>query len=262
MNTIESDSADALSDHSLQTTAVLNHAELAPMSEQKAEFDAFASQYDAALEQGISASGENKSYFAQGRLEWLARQLPTLEVRPENVLDFGCGTGSATPFLLSCLGAKSITGVDVSASSLEVAQRTHGSDQVKFGLCEAEQATSTFDLAFCNGVFHHIPLSERLEAVQFVYQALRPGGLFAFWENNPWNPATRYVMSRIPFDKDAITLSPPTASKLLRSAGFEVLRTDFLFIFPRFLSALRPLEPLVSRLPLGAQYQVLCRKPA
>ena len=37
--------------------------------------------------------------------------------------------------------------------------------------------------------------------------ALRPGGLFAFWENNPWNPGTRLVMSRIPFDRDAITLS-------------------------------------------------------
>jgi hypothetical protein len=26
-------------------------------------------------------------------------------------------------------------------------------------------------------------------AVDYVYRSLRPGGLFAFWENNPWNPA-------------------------------------------------------------------------
>jgi hypothetical protein len=26
---------------------------------------------------------------------------------------------------------------------------------------------------------------------------MRPGGVVALWENNPWNPATRYVMGRI-----------------------------------------------------------------
>jgi hypothetical protein len=68
-------------------------------------------------------------------------------------------------------------------------------------------------------------------------------------------------MSRIPFDRDAITLSPPEARRLLRAEGFEIVRTDFLSIFPKFLRWFRALEPLVSRLPLGAQYQVLCRKP-
>jgi hypothetical protein len=53
-------------------------------------------------------------------------------------------------------------------------------------------------------------------------RSLRPGGLFAPWENNPWNPNTRYVMSRIPFDRDATTLSPPKAVGLLRQNGFQV----------------------------------------
>jgi SAM-dependent methyltransferase len=117
-----------------------------------------------------------------------------------------------------------------------------------------------FDLAFCNGVFHHIPPAERTDAVATVWNALRPGGLFAFWENNPWNPATRYVMSRIPFDRDAITLIPPESRGLLKDAGFEVLRTDYLFIFPRFMKWCRPLERLMTSWPLGTQYQVLCRK--
>ena len=99
-------------------------------------------------------------------------------------------------------------------------------------------------------------------AIDYVLRSLRPGGLFAFWENNPWNPGTRYVMSRIPFDRDAITLSSPEARHLLRLGGFEILRTDFLFIFPRILDWCRWVEPLCSRLPLGAQYQVLCRKPS
>ena len=66
-------------------------------------------------------------------------------------------------------------------------------------------------------------------------------------------------MSRIPFDRDAITLTPPETRRLLRAGGFEILRTDFLFIFPRMLSWFRA-SNRSSRLPLGAQYQVLCRK--
>jgi len=56
-----------------------------------------------------------------------------------------------------------------------------------------------------------------------ILGALKPGGLFAFWENNPWNPGTRIVMSRIPFDRDAEIISPPAAKRLLRRAGFSIL---------------------------------------
>ena len=123
------------------------------------------------------------------------------------------------------------------------------------------QPAGDLDLVFCNGVFHHIPPLDRLDAMQFIYASLRGGGLFALWENNPWNPGTRYVMNRIPFDRDAITLSPLTGRQLVRKAGFEILQTDFCFYFPRLLRPLRPLERLLVKLPLGAQYLVLGRKP-
>jgi SAM-dependent methyltransferase len=230
--------------------------------ENAAAFDAYAREYDAALAQGISASGEDKTYFAQGRVTWLAGFLSRLgEPAPPTILDFGCGTGSATPYLLEALGAGQVVGVDVSDHSLQVARQTHVGLPASFRRLDEYQPSGQVDLAFCNGVFHHIPLDERVDAVAYVYRSLRPGGLFAFWENNPWNPGTRYVMSRIPFDRDAITLTPPHASHLLRTGGFEVLRIDYAFIFPRMLAALRSLEPRVSRLPLGAQYQILCRKP-
>ena len=69
------------------------------------------------------------------------------------------------------------------------------------------------------------------------------------------------MMSHCAFDEDAETITPIEARAILRSAGFAVLRTDFAFVFPRVLSILRPLEKLTCRLPIGAQYQVLCQKP-
>ena len=97
-------------------------------------------------------------------------------------------------------------------------------------------------------------------SIDLVWRALKPGGVFSFWENNPWNPGTRYVMSRIPFDRDAITLSPPTARQLLEKGRFKILHTDFLFFFPRSLGWFRRLESHLSLFPLGAQYLVLAKK--
>jgi SAM-dependent methyltransferase len=206
----------------------------------------------------LSAS---KDYFAAGRVNWLGRRLSKFGHPPARILDFGCGTGSATPFLLQLTGAREIVGVDISAKSIEIARQKFGSERAKFETLEASQPAGNFDLAFCNGVFHHILPDQRAKALEYVYRSLRPGGLFSFWENNPLNPGTRYIMSRVSFDRDAITLTSWESRRRLRDAGFEVPRADFLFIFPRAMSWLRWIEPGLCRLPLGGQYQVLARKP-
>jgi SAM-dependent methyltransferase len=224
-------------------------------------FDAYAADYDAALNQGLALSGEGKDFFARGRIQWLARCLDRAGISPRTVLDFGCGTGSATPFFLEVWPAlQRIVGLDVSAASLEVARREHGGQRVEFAAIQEYGPDASMDLVFCNGVFHHVPPEQRPAAVRFIRDCLRPAGLLALWENNPWNPGTRLVMSRIPFDRDAILLWPRSARRMLREGGFQVLRTDFRFIFPRALKWLRPLETPLARVPLGAQYQVLGRK--
>jgi SAM-dependent methyltransferase len=228
----------------------------------KAAFDRYAGTYDAALANGLAVTGENKEYFARGRIRWLARCLSELGERPQSALDFGCGTGSAAELLLDIIGLERLVGVDPSPKLIEEARQTFGSPRASFTESDRYEPNARIDLAFCNGVFHHIPPGDRPAAVDLVHRSLRPGGLFAFWENNPWNPGTRYVMSRISFDRDAITLTPSEASRLLAAGGFEVLRTDYLFIFPRALRALRRIELRLARLPLGAQYEVLCRKRA
>jgi SAM-dependent methyltransferase len=225
------------------------------------EFDAYAARYDEALAAGLSITGEDKDYYARGRMRWVAARLRALgSGAPQTVLDFGCGLGNATPLFIDELGACNVVGVDVSEGLLERAREAFASEpRAKFATIDAYDAPASADLAFVNGVFHHIPVADRPGALRYVRRTLKPGGLFAFWENNPWNPGTRYIMSRVSFDEHAITITPPEARGLLRAAGFEIVETDFLFIFPRALRALRPLERLLNRLPLGGQYLVLCR---
>lgn len=225
------------------------------------DFDQFSSDYDSTLAEGLSLTGEDKLYFARGRLAWLAQVLAKFPIRTESLIDYGCGTGTSASLFFEQLGVEEIIGLDPSINSLEVARKTHDTARMKFYHLDEYQPCGQIDLTFCNGVFHHIPPKERADTISYIYRCLRPGGFFAVWENNPWNPGTRFVMSRIPFDRDAVMLSHMEMGRIAKQCGFEVLRTDFLFIFPRALRFLRWIEPSLSGLPLGGQYQVLCRKP-
>jgi len=228
-----------------------------------AQFDAHAESYDADLDSGLSLSGEDKSYYARGRIGWLQQRLVPLGKLPAapRVLDFGCGDGFAAPLLRGMLGAFSVTGVDVSTGLLDVARQRYAGAGIGFELLDQHWARAgEFDVAYTNGVFHHIPLDQRAVAFEQVRSALKPGGVFAFFENNPWNPGTRMVMRRIEFDRTAITISPPEGRRLLRAAGFSILRTDSLFYFPHLLRGLRWLEPALAALPLGGQYVILAQR--
>jgi len=223
-------------------------------------FDRHADTYDDDLNQALSLSGEKKDYFARERVDWLARCLVRLGEHPRTALDYGCGIGDTSVFLLELLKVQSVLGLDVSTRSLELAKSAYGSES-RFMTFADYHPGESIDLVYCNGVFHHIPPAQRDSSIAYIYQCLRPGGLFALWENNPWNPGTRHVMKRCVFDRDAVTITPPQASKMLSRGGFEILRVDYRFFFPRLLKSLRFLEPRLSWFPLGGQFQVLCKKP-
>src|SRR5579863_2487404 len=224
------------------------------------EFDYFASSYDSDLNQALAATGEDKQYFANGRVEWLRRCMNRYAEKPRLILDYGCGIGDTCWLLAKAFEARSVVGLDISARSIAEARRRNQSSVCEFKIIEEHAAMGTTDLAYCNGVFHHIPVEKRVPALQYVFRCLRPGGWFGFWENNPWNPGTRHVMAQCVFDRDAITIPPAEGRKLVQSAGFEVVSTNYRFFFPRVLKVFRFLEPALVGVPVGAQYQVLCRR--
>lgn len=225
-----------------------------------AEFDAFAASYDRDLERGLALTGEGKTYFARRRLEIVRAEAARAGVTPERVLDFGCGTGTAAPLLREVLGAARVTGVDPSAASIARAREEHRGPGFEFLASDDFRVEPVFDLVFVNGVFHHIPVPERPAAMAQVAAALRPGGLAVVWENNPLNPGTRLVMSRVAFDRDAVLLRIGEVRRLMTAAGLRIRSSGFHFVFPRFLAWFRPLEPALSSLPLGGQYLVVAAR--
>lgn len=225
----------------------------------QAEFDRFAQSYDQDLAKSLAVTGESRDFYALRRVDWTAECCEKLQYRVRTILDYGCGDGTNAPMLAAKFQAERVLGVDVSAASIDVARKSKISPDLEFLYASEWVPDGTIDLVFTNGVFHHIPPVERPACLAAIRRALRPRSLFAFWENNPWNPGTKYVMSQCAFDENAITITPSEARKLLSRAGFRVLRQDSLFYFPRALRFLRPAERWLRGLPLGGQYLVLCQ---
>jgi SAM-dependent methyltransferase len=219
-----------------------------------------SAEYDAMLERGLSLSGESRAYFMVGRVRDLRAQLPR-DFEPRRVLDFGCGIGDTAAHLAQVFPQARVLGVDTAPNAIEHARRLHGGARVRFALARDLAGEGPFDLCYANGVFHHIAPADRASVARTLHDLLAPRGRFALAENTPWNPGARWVMARIPFDRDAVPLGPREADRLLRAGGFtRVSRPRYLFVFPRALARLRFLERALARLPLGAQYYVVAEK--
>lgn len=219
-----------------------------------------AEEYDAMLNRGLKLSGESKDFFMRGRIALMRKHLPKT-FQPKHILDFGCGIGDTCEALAKIYPDAEILGIDTAKDALAFAAKNRSSDRLQYQTVDEFDRKDCFDLAYVNGVFHHIPRHLRIKSAQAVYASLKRDGYFAFFENNPWNPGTRMVMHRIPFDKDAITLSYRESKHLLQAAGFSNTRiSKFAFYFPNALSFLRVLEPALEDLPLGAQYLILTKK--
>lgn len=227
----------------------------------RAEFDQFANDYERDLARSLSVTGENRYFYAKHRIDWTANCIEDIGLRANRIIDYGCGDGAGTPLLAARFQSDRVMGIDVSAASIAIARQSPGGRNIWFATMEDWVPDGTVDMVFVNGVFHHIVPDERAAILTAIRRALRPGGIFAFWENNPWNPGTRYVMTRCVFDENAITISPREARAMLARTGFRVLRSDFHFYFPRRLAWLRPAERWLLRVPLGGQYHLLCQNP-
>jgi SAM-dependent methyltransferase len=220
-------------------------------------FDEYADTYQQAVNDAIGTSGETVEYFARLKADQVAkffdRELPC------RALDFGCGTGLSTRALATALGPQaSIIGVDPSAESVAVARRL-ASEGVVHDILAASSIpleTDSVDVAVASCVFHHIDRSEHARWLSELVRVVRPGGRVFIFEHNPYNPLTRRVVRFCPFDEGVVLLSPRYTRRAMQNAGLVAQPAYFYFFLPRALGSLRSVEPLLRRVPLGAQYFV------
>ena len=220
------------------------------------EFDRFAQNYAPILDRSVAVSGEDSTYFAEYKALYLRRMLvPSFSGK---VLDFGCGVGLLSGYLLKHLPAAHLDGFDVSQDSISKVAPAISSPGVYTS--ESNSLGRAYDLIVVANVMHHVPAHQRPGVIQNLANRLSNGGLLAIFEHNLPNPATRWVVEHCPFDEDAVLLPPGEAAGYVAAAGLRLKRRDYIVFMPSFLAWLRPLESSLRWLPLGAQRVTLAGK--
>lgn len=216
------------------------------------EFDKYANEYDRVLGETIPDALNEDGYFAEYKVALMATRLYDRKVT--RVLDFGCGAGRSMPYLEKYFPDSEIWGYDVSPASLRVASAR--TPRAQFFSEWDFIGSIKFDAIIAANVFHHIPFEQRLPALIRCRASLHQDGQMFLFEHNPYNPLTRWIFERCPFDVDAEMLELKTVLNLVRQAGYQSEQHGYTLFFPRQLSFLRGLESRLKRLPLGAQYYV------
>lgn len=223
----------------------------------KIDFDDYTDDYNQMLHQETKFFSSNEAYFSEYKVKIVRERLSK---EPLRVLEFGCGIGGNISYLSQAFSSAEVMGSDISAKSLKVARdRNPGIYFWQEG--ENDTAQGNFDLIFVAGVFHHVPIFERVSVVKLILSRLAPDGLVFVFEHNPYNPITRKIVSNCPYDKDAMLLKPSGLSALLREGGLVVEEQKFSLFFPPWLKIAVPLERYLSWLPLGGQYWIMARRP-
>jgi SAM-dependent methyltransferase len=218
-----------------------------------AEFDAFAGSYEEDHRVSIKASGEDPAYFHDYKLACLER-IGTSKDGP--LLDFGCGIGNLTERFVTRY--REVHAYDPSAKSVAVAKER--APAAHFHVEGKTLPKKHFATAVLSGVLHHVQPSARVDLLRTVRTLLRPGGRIVVFEHTPLNPVTRRAVAMCAFDDDAVLLWPWEARGVLADAGFDDVALQYIVFFPHRLAFLRPLEPKLSRVMLGAQQMLVATR--
>ncbi len=218
----------------------------------RVNFDDYTDNYNQLLKEKTQFFSPSEEYFARYKVEIVRKQV---RAPVKRLLEYGCGIGRNIPFLQHAFPQAVIVGSDISGASLETARQEN--PDIEF-LLEDDRTESMepFDVIFVAGVFHHVPVDQRIAVARKIAGRLAAGGSLFVFEHNPYNPVTRRIVSTCPYDDDAVLLKPSEMLGILRAAGFRMERRSYCLFIPPSLPALTSLEPHLGWLPLGGQYWV------
>lgn len=160
------------------------------------------------------------------RKDWISRQIAP----HQTILDIGCGAGFLTNFLAQ--KGHSVTGIDLSETSLEIARlhdQTHSVEYIRASAYHLPFEKTKFDVVCATDVLEHLEYPEKL--IQEASRVLRPGGSFFFHTFNRTFASYIVVIKGVswfvrnaPEDMHVYSLfiKPEELQKMCNSSGFNI----------------------------------------
>jgi SAM-dependent methyltransferase len=172
-------------------------------------------------------------------------------------LDVGCGKGELLRYGATHFGR--VAGCDPSKEMVRNTGNVEVVLQESADVLPFSDASFDFVTAVC--VYHHVEEAYRGPLTRDIHRVLRPGGIFCMIEHNPFNPATRLIVSRSPVDVDAHLLSSRRARRYAERGGFRPVESQYFLCLPeKFFDRIGRLEWFSRKLPLGGQYAMFGQK--
>lgn len=225
-----------------------------------AEFDEHARLYEELLADPLRDffSGRQSHFFHLRKRDLLLSYLREQRLNPKGLtyLDVGCGKGELLRLLsghfMRCAGC------DPSSEMISGLPEIETRLQNQYETLPFE--SSSFDVITAVNVYHHVAPSTRLLLTKEIRRVLKPKGVCAVIEHNPYNLVTRRIVNRCRFDTNAVLLKCREVKELFYAANIEVDARKYFLYFPESIyRAVASCEEWLGTVPLGGQYVVFGR---
>lgn len=193
----------------------------------------------------------------------------------QRVLDVGCGVGDNA--ILLALAGGEVTAVDVSPTSIAVAERracASGLPIVPRFVCapieEAELPAGTFDLVWADGLLHHV-IPELDLVLRRLRELARPGARVMFSEPVNRLPVLRRLRELLPIETDATPGERPLEEAELdlvrryvpdlELRAFGLLGRVNRFVLPAGYEGAPAARRVIASLLCAADFAILSARP-
>lgn len=144
-------------------------------------------------DESMIGTGGLPHYFSVGAsaLANIRNAVDSAVLRPDTILDFGCGAGRVTRWLAAAYPLARMEACDVRPEDVRFVGETFGAQTwVSDTDISRINPPSTYDLVWVGSVFTHLPRLSSMALFDTLVTRLNPGGVLVFSTHGRW-PASR-----------------------------------------------------------------------
>lgn len=200
------------------------------------------------LNPGAAVSYDPITQYVLPPNETLIRQglIERIRVKPQRILDLGCGTGSTTLMLKQAFPQAEVIGLDLSPYMLVRAEdkaKKAGLDiEWRHGDAEKTNLSQAFDLITICLLFHETPPAVTQSILNECFRLLRVGGEVLILDGNQKTLRNLDWLNNIfeePYIRD---FAAGNLDASMGKAGFEAVQTDDLWLIHQVTRGVKPIQ--------------------